>query len=380
MLNYMRNKLMSVARVNEYRLNVYGVLDDDLYGLWVKVGVSLPELKIVAVEAGWNRWTTPECWRAIEPLQEAVGMLIEPGLRQEVQKSIGRKGCRHFANLLLECCHAAREAADWIKEKNQERKGAEDPASGDVKQAVSLVPSGIHEEGVGKKPKDGKPKRNTLSRGTIIDLHVHTSVGSPCSKALVEDLIEEAKRVGLSGICLTDHNYVWSLERVEDLRQKHAFLILRGNEITTDQGDILVFGLDKEITGIIKLEALRKEVMKAGGMMIAAHPFRGFLVFDAAELGLTPEKAMERRIFKCVDAVEVMNSKVTKEENDFAAKVAGGLGMPGTGGSDAHEVGEVGLYATSFPGVIRDERELMEALRRGEGFPMAFRRRCNFSS
>ena len=31
MLNYVRNKLISVARENEDTLSVYGVLDDDLY-------------------------------------------------------------------------------------------------------------------------------------------------------------------------------------------------------------------------------------------------------------------------------------------------------------------------------------------------------------
>jgi hypothetical protein len=75
-----------------------------------------------------------------------------------------------------------------------------------------------------------------------------------------------------------------------------------------------------------------------------------------------------------VDAIEVMNSKVTKEENDFAARVAEELGIPGTGGSDAHDVKEVGLYATFFPGAVHNEKELVEALRCGEGVPVAFRK------
>ena len=358
MLSYMRNKLMSVARESEDALSVYGVLDDDLYGLWMKVGVSLPDMEITAIEGDWNRWTTPECWRAIEPLQGAVGLRIEPGLRQKVQKSISRSACRHFANLFLECCHAAKEAAELIREQGQERTRAEV-----LGKEISPPPTAGHEKG------DGIP-----SGGTIIDLHVHTSIGSPCSSAPVDDLIEEAKKIGLNGICLTDHNHVWEPEALEALRRKHGFLILGGNEITTDQGDILVFGLERNIQGIIRVEALREEVLEAGGMMIVAHPFRGFLVFDAAQLGLTPETAMERRLFKYVDAVEVLNSKVTQEENDFAAKVAGALGMPGTGGSDAHDVKEVGIYATSFPGTIKDERELVEALKGGDYVPIAFRK------
>jgi predicted metal-dependent phosphoesterase TrpH len=367
MLKYMRNKLISVAREGEDTLSVYGVLDDDLYGLWMKIGVSLSGMRIVSVEAGWNRWTTPECWRAIAPLQEAVGMLIEPGLRQKVQKSVSRKACRHFANLLLECCHAAGDAAEWIGEQDEDREPPKAAASTDVRKEVSTAP----QEGDGKK--EASVVMTKPSGGMIIDLHVHTSTGSSCSSAPVDNLIEEAKKIGVDGICLTDHNHLWQPEALEDLRQKHGFLILGGNEITTDQGDILVFGLTKDIKGIIRLEQLREEVLEAGGCMIVAHPFRGFLVFDMGELGLTPEKAMERALFRYVDAVEVLNSKVTESENDFAAKVAKGLGAPGTGGSDAHEVQEVGIYATRFPGIIRNERDLVEALKRGNCEPVAYR-------
>ena len=127
----------------------------------------------------------------------------------------------------------------------------------------------------------------------IIDLHVHTFPASPCSSATVDQLIEEAKEIGLDGICLTDHNFVWDQEKVEALRERHEFLILRGNEITTDQGDMIVFGLERDIQGIIKLEELRQEVSKAGGYIIVVHPFRGFLTFGVGQLGLTPEKAME---------------------------------------------------------------------------------------
>lgn len=362
MLSYMRNKLISVARGDEGTLSVHGVLDDDLYGLWVKIGVTLAGMEVTSIEGGWNRWTTPECWRSVEPLQQAVGLRIEPGMRQNITKSIGRSACRHFANLLLECCHAAAEAAEWIREQDHgrglERKGSSP----------------------GRPPRKDESERHAVttarskpSGGTIIDLHVHTSNGSPCSSAPVDDLIEEAKRIGLDGICLTDHNHVWEREALEDLRQRHGFPVLGGNEITTDQGDVLVFGLDKNVEGIIMLGDLREAVLASGGYMILAHPFRGFLVFDMGQLGLTPEKAMERPLFRSVDAVEVLNGKVTEKENAFAADVARGLGVPGTGGSDAHDVREVGVYATWFPGRIGNERDLIHALKQGSCLAVHYR-------
>jgi predicted metal-dependent phosphoesterase TrpH len=187
-------------------------------------------------------------------------------------------------------------------------------------------------------------------------------------------VIAEAKRVGLDGICLTDHNYVWDSAQVDELERKHDFLILRGTEITTDQGDMVVFGLGKAIQGIIKLGELRALVSEAGGFIIAAHPFRGFLLFGSGQLGLTPEKAMERPLFREVDGIEVLNSKVTEKENRFASEVARGIGLPGTGGSDAHQASEVGLLATRFFSRITNEKELIEALKSGRYEPVAFKK------
>jgi predicted metal-dependent phosphoesterase TrpH len=211
------------------------------------------------------------------------------------------------------------------------------------------------------------------SGGTVIDLHVHSFPASPCSSVSVEELVEEAKRIGLDGICLCDHNHVRQADALEELRQKHGYLILGGNEITTDQGDILVFGFEEDIQGVIQLKELRERVLKAGGFMIAAHPFRGFLTFGIGYLGLTPERASARPVFKGVDAVEVLNSKVSEKENSFAAKVAKDLRLPVTGGSDAHGIGEVGLYATRFAETVRNERDLVAALRKGLFVPIAFR-------
>ena len=81
---------------------------------------------------------------------------------------------------------------------------------------------------------------------------------------------------------------------------------------------------------------------------------------------------MERPLFDYVDAVEVLNGKVTEKENDFASRVTDGLGLPGTGGSDAHEVAEVGMYATEFYAEIKNEQDLIAALKDGACSPVVF--------
>lgn len=384
MLKFMRNKLVRVERKEDDALLIHGLLDDDIYSLEMELSIKTPELEIVSIHGKWNRRTTPECHRAIPFLQKAVGLKVHgEGFSQKVHKTVGREACLHYANLLLECCHCAKEAtmlAQWEAEKERDsslslfehlKRQRKTPTGPD-----SLSPV-VSEESLSEESRERIffPAARPWKGGPVIDLHVHTSPASRCSCAPVDLLIEEAKRIGLDGICLTDHNSLWSPMQVEELRRKHDFLVLRGNEITTDQGDVLVFGFEQDIKGIVRLEELRNNVAEAGGFIIAAHPFRGFLTFGVDQLGLTLQEAKERPVFRRVDAVEVMNSKVTEKENTFAARVAEALGLPGTGGSDAHEVGEVGICATRFPKAkgIRNEGELIEALKQGSYSPVAFR-------
>ncbi len=382
MLQYSRNKLISIVKKNEDALFVHGVLDDDIYGIEIDVSIGISDLQILSIDGKWNRWTTPECPRAIFFLQEAVGFRVENGFTDKVHKIIGRKGCRHFANLLIECCFSAKEAVQVIKWKDAVKENPDlsfdEFISGKTDTSKKVeeknIPIQVKEKPV-KDKKNHIAAEKKVSGDFFIDLHMHTSPASPCSSAPLDGLIQQAKLIGLDGICLTDHNYVWAPDLVENLREKNNFLILAGNEIITDQGDMLVFGMNRDIKGIIKLEELRDEVNRSGGFIIVPHPFRGFLNFAVSDIGLTSEKAAQRSLFKHVDAVEVLNGKVTKRENDFASKVAARLGLPTTGGSDAHEVAEVGKYATCFSSVVKNEKDLVDALKNGNYSPVEFKKK-----
>lgn len=391
MLKYSRNKITNVVIKDADTLAVHGVLDDDIYSLEIDVTIQLSEFKILSLNGKWHRYTTPDCPRAIPLLQDVVGFRIDDkGFNQAVHKIIGRKACRHYANLLIECCDSAKEAARIHKWKDA-RKSHPDLSFDDFingekpESTLSRVHPSIRVEEE-RRPERISTKKKTagdvpgtkLSSGFTIDIHVHTYPASPCSSATEDELIQEAKRIGLDAICFTDHNFVWDPDRIAALQKKHKFLILRGNEITTDQGDMLVFGLDEDIKGIISIESLRQKVIAVNGFMIAAHPFRGFLTFDTSHVGMTPQKAMERPLFKQVDALEVLNGKVTPKENKFAHQVAKGLNLPATGGSDAHEVLEVGQYATRFFEPIKNESDLLEALKSADFTAIAYRKEKGF--
>jgi len=198
-----------------------------------------------------------------------------------------------------------------------------------------------------------------------IDLHIHTLPRSACSYMDPLELIQEATRLKLDGICLTEHQVVWELDDVDKLAREGGIKIFRGNEFTTNQGDILVFGFYKDIKELLMIQELREDVKAAGGFMIAAHPFRGFKTFGIGRLQMTVEQACKRKVLEFVDAIEVGNGKLSADENDMARKVAEKLGLPGTGGSDAHRVDEVGKWVTIFEKDILNELELVEELHAG---------------
>jgi len=199
----------------------------------------------------------------------------------------------------------------------------------------------------------------------IIDLHVHTSPRSPCSSIDPSDLIKEAERIKLDGLCLTEHQVLWETEEVKALARGTGVKLFRGNEFTTNQGDILVFGFNEDIKELLTIEELHQKVKAAHGFMIAAHPYRGFKTFGIGALQMTVEQACKRKVLNFVDAVETGNGKLSAQENDMARQVAEKTGLIATGGSDAHSVNELGKWVMDFNKDLENEEDLIRELKAG---------------
>ena len=300
MLTYMRNKLVSIETPAENTFVAYGFLDDHIYSVETVFQVNGTDMTIEWLKGHWNRYTTPDCPRAVDPLQDAVGLcLTDQDFTQKVHRIVGRKACRHFANLILECCDAVLKAKGMFGKETESPQKDVKPAESPVRAVKSVAPA--------RRVKHTRVPFEQLEdapEGFFIDLHMHTSPASPCASSSVDEMITEAKRIGLHGVCLTDHNYRWDPEEIQALRKKHDFVVLGGNEITTVQGDIVVFGLDENIQGIIAVKDLAETVAAVDGFMIAAHPFRGFLAVGGDKLGLDVERAVARPLFSLVDGVE----------------------------------------------------------------------------
>ncbi len=209
----------------------------------------------------------------------------------------------------------------------------------------------------------------------VIDMHVHTVKGGSDSNLDPFDLVKEAKRVGLSGVCLTEHNNVWNRHEFERFAREQDILLFRGMEVSTELGHIIVFGLESYVSGIHKVDLLRKVVDGEGGFAIAVHPFRKkfepkyYLKTGPKSEDLTVEESARLPIFSHVHSLEVVNGACSFRENLFALQVAEVLGWSGTAGSDAHSTHGLGSGATVFEADIRSEEDLLRELRAGRFYP-----------
>jgi len=206
--------------------------------------------------------------------------------------------------------------------------------------------------------------------GTIVDMHVHTVRGAADSSLTPDQLIEEAQRIGLTGVNISEHDRVWEPHVLDEFRERSGLFVSRGMEVSTDLGHMIVVGLDRYVPGIRRAAELRRVLDDMGGFMTVAHPFRHF--FDPIHFRrdgrppfeMTPEEAAERMpVFKLVDEIEIANGGSTPRENQFALKVAKALGKRGIGASDCHSTQGVGYFVTVFEEELRDQDHMLEQLR-----------------
>jgi len=212
----------------------------------------------------------------------------------------------------------------------------------------------------------------TDSTATYLDLHVHSSDGSDDAGGTVEGYLKwiAAKRAAgyrIDGFVLTEHRrYDVDPERERayaELAEKYDAVLLRGVEVETDIGHVLVMGVTPEFLGRFNLADVGlsyAEVFRAawdtGGVAIAAHAGRPRIgVVDHHEehaIDLTP-----------IRVAETLNGGSSDFENARGHDLALASGIREVGSSDSHFVSALGRCMTRFEGSIRTMEDLVAALR-----------------
>ena len=208
----------------------------------------------------------------------------------------------------------------------------------------------------------------------LIDLHTHTHPKSDDSLLSPSEIVVKAKKAGLDGICVTEHDWFWAKETAEHLSKELDFLVLPGIEMNTEDGHMIVFGVTEFVFGMHHTDFLRDIVLKKGGFMILAHPFRHRYYSDE-DIAIKVEECYDKPLFKLVDTIETLNGRAKEKQNQFSAALGKKLGWQGIAGSDAHFPRDVATVATKFERDVRNVEELIRELKAGRYQPVDLRKK-----
>lgn len=207
----------------------------------------------------------------------------------------------------------------------------------------------------------------------IIDLHAH-SVKSDDGRAKVENYCKwiNTKQLPLDGFVLTEHRQFDFESDYSPLGEQYNILILKGAEVETEYGHVLVFGVSQPLYEEFDFASINlplEEVIKAcerhNAVAVPCHPGRP-RVGMAAHLE-------EFGIPNGVKIVEIFNGGSRNDEDDIAHSLAAEQGYAGIGGSDAHIVSHIGRCATRFSDSIREIDDLVAALQNNAFEAITFR-------
>ncbi|MDY6795174.1 MAG: PHP domain-containing protein [Actinomycetota bacterium] len=198
----------------------------------------------------------------------------------------------------------------------------------------------------------------------VIDLHIHTNLGSICSQLGPDELLDRARELGIDAVCVTDHHSHRGADKMIEYARDSGFPIFRGVEIYTEMGDMLVYGMKRDTKyHLTTFEELVEMASEDGAVIIPAHPCRGWDPKHAHKHEF-PVEIADRIV-----AIETLNGANKAESNAWATRIAEELGLPGTGGSDAHAIWQVGKCITVFENDIHSQEELLAELRKGNFCP-----------
>ena len=187
------------------------------------------------------------------------------------------------------------------------------------------------------------------------DLHIHTEYSSDCNTPL-EKIINRCLEIGINCIAIADHGTAEGALKMQSLA---PFKVIVAEEILTPHGEIMGMFLKETIPSGLSIEQTISQIKAQGALVNIPHPFDTF-----RGLGLD-DKELEALVDQ-IDAIEVFNArssflKPSTKAQAFAKK----YDIPGTAGSDAHTIGEIGNAYIEMP-EFNGRDDFLQALRTGK--------------
>lgn len=200
-----------------------------------------------------------------------------------------------------------------------------------------------------------------------VDLHTHTYPASSCSSISLRDYLDWCVRERIEAVALTNHGDIRDNARLAPALAAEGVLLIHGVEISTLYGDFVILSPDLDFLAEFD--------------DVQAAPYRQDLPDDAAVVWVHPGAGggrshsayypgLERLAAEFIDAVEVYNGNWLGRRYVAAAEaIASQLGLPRTGGSDAHDLRQMMSCYTEITGPVRSTSDVVAAIKSGRTIP-----------
>ena len=188
------------------------------------------------------------------------------------------------------------------------------------------------------------------------DLHVHTCYSLDCGTPL-DKIVARCLQLGINCVAIADHH---SIAGALKLKEIAPFKVIVAEEVMTPLGELMGLFLTKEIPrGLSAQEAITR-IKSQGGLVNIPHPFGHSFREN--------KKLLSQEILSQVDLIEVFNSRIPFPNSDAKAlELASKYGLPGSAGSDAHTIREIGRAYVEMP-EFNGPEDFLDCLAQGKIF------------
>jgi len=183
----------------------------------------------------------------------------------------------------------------------------------------------------------------------ITDIHTHTMYSGfskykflsfPDSVTTPRTSIKVAEKLGLSSLCITDHN---TIKGALEARKYNKEMVVVGEEISSNSGEILGLFLQEQVDPGLSAEETIEQIHEQDGIAIAAHPYSAYCECVGKKINTLK-----------FDGIEVFNS-LHRDGYSNALALKNCNGHAKLGGSDAHASFMIGNGYTLFNGSSQED-------------------------
>jgi len=111
MITFNRSQVIGAEFLDNETVRFNGIQEDHIYGMEIQMDIRISDGEILKIDGNMKRYTNFVCPSAIPVLQKAVGMSLKNDeWDKQIMREIGRKGCEHFAEIIIECGRCLNQA------------------------------------------------------------------------------------------------------------------------------------------------------------------------------------------------------------------------------------------------------------------------------